>query len=661
MAQAVFAPIGQLFCAWTQGSRKFAIYVHRDVLARLGMEVRVAFKRVPRRGLEVGGILVGRRECRDEITTFWIEGFEAIESEHRSGPSYILSELDFALLREALTRNGAASIGIYRSQTRSQQLTLQEPDIQLFGKCFDRGDGLFLIACPVAARAAFFLRDEGELKCVYEFGLGSPLASGVAAQTPEPSEPASAKPELAEPGSSEPKSVEPESSEMDQLGESLAEIPPPVEIQSPAEIQAAVLAVSRATQPAEKEDPASDAVPILDRQPSRELAIQGSPWANRRGRAMDRRNAGSKRGRWLVALIFSALLGAGIGMLSHASRPSVRPQVPPVEDLHVTVEANGGLLRLHWDPRSFAARNPSRAVLHVQDGDYQMVKNISPSELSAGSVAYEPRTHDVSFRVEVSSATGSASGAVQVVNFPEPPVVTPSPRPEPSAQPAVTPSRPPEPLPKPLARYPVTELAPKAASAVRSGASAARSETTPPAPVAKEPEKENIPPTVVRPSDGDTASSVRRDAAPPTDLDKPRPPVTQQPAIPASVPEPSVRVWPEAVPVSSWGRIVGKVPLMRRFRKSAKTSMPAPIFQAQPVLTNPAKQSITGPVSVDVRVDVAESGVVDKAEVVQFSDPLNVDVTNSALAAAVRWTFEPARSDDLAVSSKVILHFRFTP
>jgi TonB family protein len=100
---------------------------------------------------------------------------------------------------------------------------------------------------------------------------------------------------------------------------------------------------------------------------------------------------------------------------------------------------------------------------------------------------------------------------------------------------------------------------------------------------------------------------------------------------------------------------------MRRFRKSAKTSMPAPIFQAQPVLTNPAKQSITGPVSVDVRVDVAESGVVDKAEVVQFSDPLNVDVTNSALAAAVRWTFEPARSDDLAVSSKVILHFRFTP
>ena len=31
------------------------------------------------------------------------------------------------------------------------------------------------------------------------------------------------------------------------------------------------------------------------------------------------------------------------------------------------------------------------------------------------------------------------------------------------------------------------------------------------------------------------------------------------------------------------------------------------------------------------------------------------------LAAAVRWTFEPARADHLAVSSRVILHFRFAP
>ncbi len=182
MAQVVLSPIGQPICAWTEGSREFAIQVHADVLARLAMEVRVAFKRVPRRGLEVGGILLGRTDRRDDATTFWIEGFECIDSEHRSGPSYILSEPDWVLLREALTKKGTASLGIFRSQTRSQQLLLEEADSKLFEKCFAGGDALFLLACPVAAKAAFFVREDGEMKCVYEFGLGSSLAPGVAAQ-----------------------------------------------------------------------------------------------------------------------------------------------------------------------------------------------------------------------------------------------------------------------------------------------------------------------------------------------------------------------------------------------------------------------------------------------------------------------------------------------
>src|SRR6185369_12527571 len=401
MAPVVLSPIGQPICAWTQGSRKFAIQVHPDVLARLGMEVRVAFKRVPRRGLEIGGILLGRTDHRDETTTFWIEGFESIDSEHRSGPSYILSEPDFAVLREALQKNGAASIGIYRSQTRSQQLALQEPDIKLFERCFDSGDVLFLIACPVAARAAFFVREDGELKCVYEFGLGSPLAPHAAPQipdSPEPDPPATA-----------------------QL------------VQPPAEIQTALVAVSRPINAPETEDTA-------DRQRPPKLFIEWKRW----GRAIDQRlvkplsgrlerGAGFKYGMRLVAaLIFSAVVGAGIGMLSHPHPPSVHPQQLPAEDLHLTVEGNGRFLRLHWDQNTSAVRNPSRAVLHIQDGEYQMVRNLTPSEFNAGSFVYEARSRDVSFRVDVSSPTANASGLVQVVNLP--------------VQPAMTPVRPAEPL-----------------------------------------------------------------------------------------------------------------------------------------------------------------------------------------------------------------------
>ncbi len=579
------------------------------------MEVRVAFKRVPRRGLEVGGILLGRADRRHDTTTFWLEGFESIESEHRSGPSYVLSEPDFVILKEALTKKGAASIGIFRSQTRSQQLQLEEADGKLFEKCFAGGEALFLLACPVVARAAFFVRDGGEMKCVYEFGLGTPLAPGVAAQgLPSPEKEA---------------------------------------VQAAPEIPTAVLAVARPFPPADREDTASDPVRLVDRERRPGLAIEG----NRFGRALDRgldkpregrwgRDAGFKKRTWLVAaLLFSAFLGAGIGRFYHSRTPTVPapPAIPaqalPTKDLHLTVEGNGASLRLHWDQNASGIRNPSRAVLHIQDGEYQMVRNLAPSEFNAGSVAYEPRSRDVSFRVEVFSPTANASGSVQVVNLPAPAALTP-------VWPAATAVKPP-------ASYAETELP---ASKTATG----RSEANAPAPVVK---KEDTQTSAVKSSDGsDVGAAVKREPSPPADLAKePKAAVAERAASPTPVPEPTVRVWTEVVAGSLPGRLVGKVPLLRRLRKSAKASSPAPLVQAQPVLTDLAKKSITAPVAADVRVDVGETGMVESAELVGHSDPLNVAVANAALAAAVRWTFEPARSDEAAVASKVILHFRFTP
>jgi hypothetical protein len=268
--------------------------------------------------------------------------------------------------------------------------------------------------------------------------------------------------------------------------------------------------------------------------------------------------------------------------------------------------------------------------LHIQDGEYQMVRNLAPSEFNAGSVAYEPRSRDLGFRVEVFSPTANASGSVQVVNLP--------------AQAALTPVWPAAPPVKPAASFAETELpAGKRATG--------RSEPSAPAPVAVK--KEDVQASPVKSSDGsDAAAAVKREPAPPAELPK-------EPE--AAVPEPTVRVWTEVVAGSLPGRLVGKVPLLRRLRKTAKASSPAPLVQAQPVLSDLAKKSVTGPVAADVRVNVGETGVVESAELVGHSDPLNVAVANSALAAAVRWTFEPARSEEAAVASKVILHFRFTP
>ncbi len=228
----------------------------------------------------------------------------------------------------------------------------------------------------------------------------------------------------------------------------------------------------------------------------------------------------------------------------------------------------------------------------------------------------------MSFRVDVSSPTANASGLVQVVNL-----SPPAPAPVPAAEPLVEPS----------AKSTATESSPGKTLA-----------TVPAAPVGIEKE-ENRATDNGSSAGSDAVPSVKSDTSPAKVTDKePQPAIAERAASPAPVQEPTVRVWTEAVAGSPWGRLVGKVPLLRRLKKTAKITTPAPIFQAQPVLTDPAKDSITRPVSVKwtCGVDVAESGVVESAEVVEFSDPLNGALVNSALAAAVRWTFNAARSGE---------------
>lgn len=172
---------------WAQGSRNFAIRIPPEVIGSLGTESLVAFKRVPRRGLETGGILLGRAESQGNTTTFFIEGFAPIESEHRFGPSYVLSDSDFAHLQAELIRNGTASIGIYRSQTRSEQLEIQDADVGLFEKCFGVSDGLFLMLAPLSRTGALYFREDGNLICVHQFAVVSSLSAAAAQGRAAPS------------------------------------------------------------------------------------------------------------------------------------------------------------------------------------------------------------------------------------------------------------------------------------------------------------------------------------------------------------------------------------------------------------------------------------------------------------------------------------------
>ena len=613
MANLEVSSVAQPICVWTDASRKFAIHLHPHVIGCLGIESRVAFKRVPRRGLEIGGILIGRTDFREDTTTFWIEGFQPVESEHRSGPSYVLSESDLANLQAALAKNGAASIGIYRSQTRSDRLVLQARDIELYEKCFDTGDALFLMLGPVPGIAAFFIRADGNLKCIHEFALASSLSSIMT---------------LRQGGTAPPLNLHP---------------------QPTAEIQGTPSRVVRRLDPPEKEDTLSVVAQRLDHQPV------PAPVLKRSGLKM-KLGSGLKIGTWiLAAAITSLVVAAAVSVLSNSVRRSSAPDRQAPEYLHLAVERAGPALRLLWDRNSAAVSGATGAVLHIQDGDQRSDRDLAPSQLSAGSTTYEPKNAEVTFQLEVYSAEPNAIGSIQVMNLAPNSTLAPVPPGQPNVQPASN-----RPASTPL---PVKALT-------------TRTERPPADLIGKENKKADVQSPAPKSSGGTATNSLStRGASAPTALEKaPQRPSTPtafdkapqrsplaEAAVPISDREPSIQILAEPVSGSRLGQLVGKVPLLRRLRKPVKTATPVPLYQAQPSLKVSDKQSLVRPVSVDVKVYVGESGTVNSAEVVDYGDPPNWGLANAALAAARDWTFEPARIEDAAVSSEVILHFRFNP
>ena len=577
MAHPALSSAGQPMCAWSESERKFAIHVPPDVIRRLGAECWIGFKRVPRRGLEIGGILLGRTETGDDITTFWIDGFEQVESEHRSGPSYVLSESDFSHLQEAIKKNKSASLGIFRSQTRSEQLTLQEPDVNLFGRCFETGSAVFLMLGPVPGIAAFFAQADGSLKCIHQFALPSSRMSTMAGKTAPVSQP--------------------EQPRVLALTEAQPCDPPVEHDEKPTE------------------EPASFVVP---------KAAVSKTVVN--------------KASWMVAAVAAALvLAASASMTLKAPKPLLAaPDRKPPEYLHLTVERAGAALRLLWDQNSSTVHAAARAVLHIEDGNAQTDRDLGPSQLSAGSITYEPKSPDVTFRMDVYSTQPNASGLVQVMNLPAQAVIPRNPAVDPEYKRAATPApATPAPATPAPAQIPIAQAQVEITKVVNPVAPAASIAVASPIPPA-------APSLVER---AEAATVVRPSAAQPS----------------TSQHDPSIAMVAEPVSDSRLVRVIGKVPLLRRLRKQEQTTAAVPLYQAQPTLRTLDMQGLFQPASVAVKVYVAESGAVKRAEIVEYGDPPNWSLANASLAAARKWTFHPARLDDMAVSSEVVLHFRFNP
>jgi len=520
---------------WKSSTESLSIELALDVVQKLSLAAMEAFRAVPRRGLEIGGILLGRSETRRGVTTIQVLGFEPLESEYRSGPSFRLSEADLKGLDEALSRHPDA-IGMYRTHTRTNTLASDEDDASTFNRCFTIPGRLLLLIQPVAWLAAFFLPRGGTLAPVHEFPFR------VA--------------ELAAAGSA-----------------------PEVHASTP------------------------------------------------------------RKRRWLipaVAIGLGAIAGAAMLRFEYRRTP---PAVPIIahhpEEVALALKRDGGALRLLWDRESPTIRHADHAQLDIVDGNKKSQLKLDVTDLTTGSLSYWPQTGDVTFRLETFAGGRSSVSSIRAVEA------------EPTLAPPLAP-------PATAAREERSRLVPEPAKRPR------------PHPVEESRDTE-IP--YRRPSPFEPPVHLETTAPPahPVPVPKrapPQPAASLPPPPPAveRAPDPYVSVAAEPVVGSRLGRAIGRIPLLRRFKKKSQPYVPPqPVDQAEPVLTPVEKKAVTHSIPIDVKVYVTDSGQVDYAELLTDANDSNRDLASASVYAARRWRFTPARSGDTNVAGEVILHFRFRP
>ena len=182
------------YYVWAVPGNPVAVHLRLDVVDRLGAEFLRGLGAVPKRGAEVGGVLLGSIEpgLVKDTSIVRIEDFEPVPCSYVRGPSYLLTEEDRKLFDEICQRRNP--VGYYRSHTR-EGLSLGPEDLDL-------ALNVALLVKPLADKpgvAGFFVRENGAFpeKTPLEFPFRRWEMTGEA--PPPPPAPVKPAPEIVPP------------------------------------------------------------------------------------------------------------------------------------------------------------------------------------------------------------------------------------------------------------------------------------------------------------------------------------------------------------------------------------------------------------------------------------------------------------------------------
>ena len=603
------------YCVWEIPPAKMQFRLSLAVVETLSRDVMEGFKTVPRRGLEVGGVLLGRIAADQDSAVVSVDSAVPLDCEHERGPSLWLSERDMRVLADLVAAHppdretGMRVVGFYRSQTRHEMLLPDTADRLLMEQRFSGTPELFLMIRPSAgagAGAALFLWD------------------GEQFQSPDPC-------------------LEfPFQSAVLRSGEYRLEHGVGGTAAAPSSALAGVARPARAHHLAAVVDTQLKDPPMAN--PRRKLSFRVEAARYRAAAAawLRRWSPRWERPAWSPGWTKPALSVAAVAAVVAAGAWGVHWYQQSVEpapsSLALTVDRDAGALRVRWDRGAAAIRNARSATLWINDGARQDRLTLDTAQLRQGSVAYWPSNDDVNFRLEVLDARRTVTESVRVVGLapPAPPPASPAAAPAPAAETAAV--APPRVKPSPFQQHRDAEAAQGDDSDLH------------PRTVFVSPSSQ---PAAAQPAAATPAPQIAKAATPPAEL-KPA-------AAPAPVTQVSMSY--ETSRESRVGRVVGKIPLIGRIHRRHEEDLtpPKPVEIFKPAVPAELGRSFAGEVPIDIKVHVGESGKVEDAELVSdVSGGSAARLADLALHAARRSKFSPARLGDRAVPADVVLHYRVT-
>ncbi len=339
---------------WSSTSPPLEVHVALEVVQHLSLEALEALKSIPRRGLEIGGLLLGRSETRDEVPILSIDDYLPVESEHRAGPSYRLSPSELEEL-DQLVRSHPAAIGLYRTNTRSEDISLQEDDGAILKYYLNSGWRLFLMIQPASRMAALFVTENGVPAAEHQFPF-RPADLAIQAVREEFSPPISPAP----------------AAEAPRTAEGLLE------------------AAAATKAPAPEATPAG--IPVRRRR-----------WLLPAAAML----AGIAGGAAASFLYFQPW---------HHAPPAAPAIATAPGHMVLQVQRVGDALHLVWDGNSPVARAATHGVLHITDGNLHSSMDLYKSELAGGLVSYWPTTGEVSFELQTFGPGRSTDDTVSAIS-----------------------------------------------------------------------------------------------------------------------------------------------------------------------------------------------------------------------------------------------------